>query len=64
VCVENVEAAVVVHQYLGEPRVTDDGIDDQRVLARVGDAVWMILTAEGDGIRRPIEEGRRSLLHG
>jgi hypothetical protein len=46
-----------VHQHLGEPRVADDQVDDQRVLARVGDAVWVILAAEGDDVLRPIEEG-------
>jgi hypothetical protein len=60
--VEDVEAASAVHQHLGEPRVVDDRVDDQRVLARVGDAVWVILAAEGDGVLRPIEEGRMSLL--
>jgi hypothetical protein len=43
--------------------IADDGIDDQRVLARVGDAVRVILTAEGDGLFRPVQEGRRGLLH-
>jgi hypothetical protein len=62
VCIEDVEAAAAVHQHLGEPRVADDGIDDQLVLARVGDAVRVILAAEGDGVLRPIEEGRRSPL--
>jgi hypothetical protein len=60
--VGDVEATSAVHQNLGEPRVADDWIDDQRVLARVGDAVWVILAAEGDGVLRPVEEGRRSLL--
>jgi hypothetical protein len=62
--VEDVEVAATVHQHLGEPHVADDGIDDQWVLARVGDAVLVILAAEGDGILRPIEEGRRSPLRG
>jgi hypothetical protein len=62
--IEDVEAAAAVHQHLREPRVADDRVDDQRVLARVGDAVWVILTAEGGGVLRPIEKRRRSLLRG
>jgi hypothetical protein len=53
--VEGVEAAVSVHQDLREPRVPDDWVDHQRVLTRVGDAVRVILAAEGDGVLRPIE---------
>jgi hypothetical protein len=48
--VEDVEASASVHQDLREPRVPDDQVDHQRVLARVGDAVQVILAAEGDGI--------------
>jgi hypothetical protein len=62
--VEDVEAAASVHQHLGEPRVTYDRVDDQQVPARIGDAVRVILTVEGDGVLRPVEEGGRSLLRG
>jgi hypothetical protein len=48
--VEDVEAAASIHQHLGEPRVADDRVDDQWVLSRVGDAVRVILAAEGDGV--------------
>jgi hypothetical protein len=48
--VEDVEAAVSVHQHLGEPGVPDDRVDHQRVLAGVGDAVRVIFATEGDGI--------------
>jgi hypothetical protein len=48
--VEDVEAAASVHQHLGEPRVADDRVDDQRILAWIGDAVWVILAAQGDGV--------------
>jgi hypothetical protein len=50
VSVEDVEAAASIHQHLGESRVADDRVDDQRVLARIGDAVRVILAAEGDGV--------------
>jgi hypothetical protein len=60
--VKDVEAAASVHQHLGEPRVANDWIDDQRVLARVGDAVRVILAAKGDGVLRLVEEGGGSLL--
>jgi hypothetical protein len=62
--VEDVEAAASVHQHLREPRVPDDRVDHQWVLARVGDVVRVILAAEGDGVLRPVEEGGRSLLRG
>jgi translation initiation factor IF-1 len=62
--VEDVEAAASVHQHLGEACIAVDWVDDQRVLARVGDAVRMILAAEGDGVLRLVEEGGRSLLCG
>jgi uncharacterized spore protein YtfJ len=62
--VEDVEAAASVHQDLREPRVPDDRVDHQRVLARVRDAIWVILATEGDGILRPVEEGGRRLLCG
>jgi hypothetical protein len=62
--VEDVEAAASVHQHLGEPRIPDDRVDDQRVLAWIGDAIRVILAAEGDGVLRPVEEEGRCLLHG
>jgi hypothetical protein len=54
---EDVEAVASVYQHLGDLRVADDQIDDQRVLARIGDAVRVILAAEGDGVPRPVMEG-------
>jgi hypothetical protein len=54
---EDVEAAASIHQHLGEPQVADDPVDNQRVMSWVGDAVRVILTAEGDGVPRPFEEG-------
>jgi hypothetical protein len=62
--VEDVEAAASVHQDFREPRVPDDWVDHQRVLARVGDPVRMILPTEGDGVLRLVEEGWRRLLRG
>jgi hypothetical protein len=62
--VEDIEAAASVHQHLGELGVPDDRVDHQRVLARIGDAVRVILAAEGDGVLRPVEEGGRRLLRG
>jgi hypothetical protein len=60
--VEDVEAATSVHQHLREPSVPDDRVDHQRVLTQAGDAVLVILTAEGDGILRLVEEGGMRLL--
>jgi hypothetical protein len=48
--VEDVEAAAPVHQHLGKPRVPDDWVNNQRVLARIGDVIRVILAAEGDGV--------------
>jgi hypothetical protein len=48
--VEDIEATASVHQDLGEPRVPNDRVNHQWVLARVRDAVRMILATEGDGI--------------
>jgi hypothetical protein len=48
--VEDVQAAASVHQHLGEPRIPDDRADNQRVLAWIGDAIRVILTAKGDGV--------------
>jgi hypothetical protein len=50
VSVEDVEAVTAIHQHLGEPCVADDEIDDQRVLAWVGDEIRVVLAAEGDGL--------------
>jgi hypothetical protein len=50
VSVEDVEAAASIHQHLGEPRVADDWIENQQVLASVGNAVRVILAPEGDGV--------------
>jgi hypothetical protein len=60
--IEDVEATASVHQHLGESRVADDRIDDQWVLARIGDAVRVILAAEGDGVPLLVKEGGGSLF--
>jgi hypothetical protein len=56
--VQDVEAATSVHQHLGEPRVADDEVGNQRVLPRIWDAIRVVLTAEDDGLLRPVKEGR------
>jgi hypothetical protein len=55
--IEDVEVAASVHQHLGEPRVANDQVDNERVLARIGDAIRVILAAEDDGVPRLVEEG-------
>jgi hypothetical protein len=62
--IEDIEADASVHHHVGEPHVANDWVDDQQVLARIGDEVRVILTAEGDGILRPVKERGRSLLRG
>jgi hypothetical protein len=48
--VQDVEVAASVHHHFGESRVAEDWVDNQRVLAWVGDAIRVILAAEGDGV--------------
>jgi hypothetical protein len=62
--IEDVEAAAPIHQHFGEPGVPDDQVENQWVLARIGDAIRVILAAEGDGVLRPVEEGGSRLLRG
>jgi hypothetical protein len=62
--VEDVEATAPVHQDFWEPRVPNNRVDHQRILARIGDAVWVVFPTEGDGVLRPVEEGGRHLLCG
>jgi hypothetical protein len=62
--VDNVEAATSVYEYLGEARVGDDGIDDERVDPRIRDVVRMVSTVEHDGCFGPVEEEGGCELHG
>jgi hypothetical protein len=55
--VHDVEATASVHQYLGEPRVADDGIDNQRILARLRDAIWVVITIKSDCRFGLVKEG-------
>ena len=64
VCVHDVEAAASVHEHLGEMGVADDGIHNEWILSRVRDVVGVVLTAEGDGVFRPIEVGWRGFGDG
>ena len=62
--VQDVEAAALVHEHLGELGIVDDGIHDERVLARIRDVVRVIFAIEGDGVLRPVEVGWHSLSDG
>ena len=53
--VHDAEAAASIHQYLGEPGVVDDRIDDERVLPGVWDIVGVVLPIEGDRLPRPVK---------
>ena len=53
--VHDVEAAASVHQYLSEPGVADDRIDDERVLSEVWDIVGVVLLIKGDRLPRPVK---------
>jgi hypothetical protein len=37
--IDNVEVVISVHEHLGEARIGDDGIDDERVHPKIGDVV-------------------------
>jgi hypothetical protein len=54
--IDDVEATAPVHEHLGEVRVGDDGIDDERVDPRIRDIVWVVITVERDGRLGPVEE--------
>ena len=53
--VEDVEAAASVHQYLGEPGVADDWVDNKRVLPGIWDMVGVVISIKGDRLLRPVE---------
>jgi hypothetical protein len=59
--IHDVEAAASIHQYLGEPRVADDGIN-KRISARLWDAIRKVIMVESDGRSEPVEEGWRGWL--
>jgi hypothetical protein len=54
--VDDVEAAASIHEHLGEARIGDDGIDDERIDPEIRDVVWMVITVESNGGPRPVEE--------
>jgi hypothetical protein len=62
--VHDVEAATSIHQYLGEPCVADDGVDNQRISARLRDMIWVVIMIKSDGQSRLVEEGWRGWLNG
>jgi hypothetical protein len=62
--VHDVEATASVHQYLGELRVADDGVDNQRISAPLRDTIRVVIMIEHDGRSRPVEEGRHGWLSG
>jgi hypothetical protein len=47
--VHDVETIVSIHQYLGEPRVADDGVNNKRISARLRDVIQMVITIKSDG---------------
>jgi hypothetical protein len=62
--IDDVEATATVHEYFGEARVGDDGINDESVDSRIGDIVWMVITVESDGHLGPVKEEGGCQLHG
>jgi hypothetical protein len=47
--VHDVETAASIHQYLGEPRVADDGVNNKRISAHLRDVIPMVITVKSDG---------------
>jgi hypothetical protein len=47
--VDDVEDAASIHEHLGEARIGDDGIDDERIDPGIRDIVRMVITVESDG---------------
>jgi hypothetical protein len=62
--VDDVEATASVHEHLGEARIGDDGIDDERVDPRIRDIVRMVITIKRDSGPRPVEEEGGCKLYG
>ena len=53
--VHDVEAAAVVHRYLGESSADDDRVNDEWIDARANDPIRMIVVVECDGGARLVE---------
>jgi hypothetical protein len=60
--IEDVESATAVHEHLRKARISDDGVDDERVLPQVWNSGRMIIMIEGDNGVGPIKVGRRRRL--
>jgi hypothetical protein len=55
--VHDVEATASIHQYLGEPRVADDGVDNKRISARLRNKIRVVVTIKSDGRSGLVKEG-------
>jgi hypothetical protein len=54
VCIDDIEAATSIHEYLHGACVADDGIDNKRISPGARDIVWVIVSVKGDGVVRPV----------
>jgi hypothetical protein len=54
--IQDVEAADTIHQHLGQALVPDDGVDNEWVAPRSGDAGRVVTPVEGDRCARQMEE--------
>jgi hypothetical protein len=61
--IDDVEAAASIHEDLGEPRVANDGVDNERVPSWARHAVRVVALVEGDGLVGLVEVDWRRLLH-
>jgi hypothetical protein len=55
--IHDVVATASIHQYLGELRVANNGVNNKRISAQLWDAIQMVIIIESDGGFRPVEEG-------
>jgi hypothetical protein len=61
--IDDIEAAAIIHEHLGEACVGDNGIDNKRVDPRIGYIVWVVITVESDGHLGPVKEEGGCRLH-
>jgi hypothetical protein len=54
--IQDVEVVAPIHQHLGQVLVTNDGVDNERVAPRPGDAGRVVTPVEGDRCARPTEK--------
>jgi hypothetical protein len=52
-CIDDVEAAASIHEYLGKSSIANGWVDDERVPPRIRDVIRVIVSVEDDGAVKP-----------